>query len=363
MLKGNKGEWSELYAFLKVLEERKLFSADEEMERMADNFVFVIAVKRKEKDETKVYSFKDSNDMVFIETSLEKSSVPISDIKRGVLTIFEKMRRSKKGTFEIEEIEPVLDRLKCRCIKASAINKADLEVDVIEPRLSAKKTTLGYSIKSMIGGDSTLLNASKVTNFVFRVCSSGINAEQINQIKTKSKIRDRIRLCGKLEFVRVQNEIFQHNLLATDSKFPEMMAELLYAYYCGKGDSVAELIDVLDSEGIIKEKIGLSKELFVIKVKKFLLDVALGMTPNTKWDGKLTTYGGYIVVKSDGQVVCYHLYNRNQFEDYLFRATRLDTPSSTRHGFGLVYREGSEAMINLNLQIRFDNGQILKGQA
>jgi hypothetical protein len=29
MIKGNKGEWSEFYAFLKLLSDRKLFAADE----------------------------------------------------------------------------------------------------------------------------------------------------------------------------------------------------------------------------------------------------------------------------------------------------------------------------------------------
>lgn len=31
-MKANKGEWSELYAFLKILEDKKLFAADKNLE-------------------------------------------------------------------------------------------------------------------------------------------------------------------------------------------------------------------------------------------------------------------------------------------------------------------------------------------
>jgi hypothetical protein len=52
-------------------------------------------------------------------------------------------------------------------------------------------------------------------------------------------------------------------------------------------------------------------------------------------------------------VLCYHIYNRNQFEDYLFSNTKLDTPSSTCHEFGMIYEENGEVFFALNLQVRF----------
>ena len=77
------------------------------------------------------------------------------------------------------------------------------------------------------------------------------------------------------------------------------------------------------------------------------------MMPATVWDGIHDATGGYLVVKKDGEIVCYHIYNRNQFEDYLFHNTKMETASSTRHGFGLLYRENGEILFKLNLQIRF----------
>jgi len=79
----------------------------------------------------------------------------------------------------------------------------------------------------------------------------------------------------------------------------------------------------------------------------------LGMMPNSDWDGLLQAHGGYIIVKEDGEIVCYHVYNQDEFQSYLFNNTRMETPSTSRHGFGEIYEQGKEYYIKLNLQIRF----------
>jgi len=85
------------------------------------------------------------------------------------------------------------------------------------------------------------------------------------------------------------------------------------------------------------------------KVKKFLTDAALGMMPGKVWSGQYDATGGYLVVKGDGDVVCYHLYNRNEFEQYLFSNTKLETASSLRHDFGLIYDDNGNHYINLQI--------------
>ena len=77
------------------------------------------------------------------------------------------------------------------------------------------------------------------------------------------------------------------------------------------------------------------------------------MLPGTVWTGKADATGGYIVVKEDGDVLCYHLYNRNEFEDYLLNNTRFERASASRHDFAKVYKINNDYFINLNLQIRF----------
>jgi len=84
-----------------------------------------------------------------------------------------------------------------------------------------------------------------------------------------------------------------------------------------------------------------------------LTDIALGMTPSKVWSGIYDATGGYLIVKENGDVLCYHIYNRNHFEDYLFNNTKLETASSTRHEFGNLYEKNGQFYFKLNLQIRF----------
>jgi hypothetical protein len=89
------------------------------------------------------------------------------------------------------------------------------------------------------------------------------------------------------------------------------------------------------------------------KFKKFLTESALGMLPSKPWDGTADATGGYIIVREDGAVLCYHLFNRNEFENYLVKNTKFETASTSRHQFGSIYKENGKYYLKLNLQVRF----------
>ena len=65
--------------------------------------------------------------------------------------------------------------------------------------------------------------------------------------------------------------------------------------------------------------------------------------------------GGYIIVKSSGDVLTYYIYNRDSFKKYLLNNTRLDSGSSSKHNYGTVYSDNDIHRIKLNLQIRFND--------
>ena len=90
------------------------------------------------------------------------------------------------------------------------------------------------------------------------------------------------------------------------------------------------------------------------KMKVLLLDAALGMTPAKEWNGRYDASGGYIVVRTDGEIVCYHFYDRNDVEDYLYCNTRFERASRERYEYGSLFRgDDGDVYIRLNLQIRF----------
>lgn len=64
--------------------------------------------------------------------------------------------------------------------------------------------------------------------------------------------------------------------------------------------------------------------------------------------------GGYVAVKNDGSVVCYFVYDRVGFMDYLMAHTRLERPSTTRHEYAMIWKTiDGEYKMKLNLQVRF----------
>ncbi len=359
-IKGNKGEWSEFYAFIKILADRQIFAADENLEKLSDKFFTVLKIIRGEAKKGKLtYDLlPDGNEIAIYNENGEKIGSAKSDnLKKEVGAIFSKMKEeAETAAFSISVADNLIQELGCTQIKASSVNKADL-VLMIHDRITPTTPELGFSIKSLLGSPSTLLNASGATNFSFVVQGYSGVSDEVNSIDGKSKMRDRMRYIsdhgGSLKLASVDSPVFKKNLSKIDTIFPEIMAEIVKAYYSGKGSTMEELVTGVVENEEFKQKYGYDKGDYEYKIKNFLVSIALGMTPKKEWDGFTKAHGGYIVVKEDGEIVCYHLYNRDEFQNYLYKNTRLETPSTTRHGFGTLYKEGENLMMKLNLQIRF----------
>ena len=205
-----------------------------------------------------------------------------------------------------------------------------------------------------------LLNAGETTNFIYEIVDfkpTAIELQEINSISSKSKIKDRlshiIKVGGKINFVTLENAVFKNNLILIDSLLPNILGELVKLFFTTNVNSILDLSKKLDETNPIKYDKQFFHSFYEYKIKRFLTDVALGMMPSKVWGGVYDATGGYLIVKEDGDILCYHIYNRNQFENYLFHNTKLDTASSTRHEFGKIYEEDGLFYFKLNLLIRF----------
>ena len=78
------------------------------------------------------------------------------------------------------------------------------------------------------------------------------------------------------------------------------------------------------------------------------------MTPKRRWNGEEDANGGYVAVKSDGTIVCYFIYDRVGFMDYLIAHTKMERPSTSRHDYAKIFKTSDgQYMMKLNLQVRF----------
>ena len=356
MITGNKGEWSEIYALFKLLGEKELHPGNSEIKKL-ENLVYpILRILRTEVNGNFEYSIED--DIVVISGNEEVFRIPISEFQERAKYLLTEIK-SNSGTFSVPEIEEFMQSINCLSLKASSSAKTDITI-VVHDQRTGLQPSLGFSIKSQLGNPSTLLNAGETTNFIFKIVDAKINQkeiEEINNISSKSKIKDRILEIkakgGKFEFLKTQRTIFSNNLILIDSLLPQILSTVVLKFYSSSYSNTEDLVKLTEEENPLKfDKT--DKHLFYsYKIKRFLTDIALGMMPSKVWTGEYDATGGYLIVKADGEILCYHIYNKNEFENYLLANTKLETASSSRHGFGEIYDENGQLYFKLNLQIRF----------
>lgn len=355
MITGNKGEWSEIYTLFKILADRQLNAGDGNLNKI-ENLIFpIIKVLRDESSGTFEFSYEDN--LVLIKNDKE-TRIPIIEFQKQAAILLEKLQDNTGSSFAIPEIEDFLRSFNSTTLKAKSTIKSDIRI-VIHDQRTGTNPELGFSIKSQLGGSSTLLNAGRTTNFIYRI--NNVNNKEVffnlNKIDGNRKIQKRIEgiinLNGNLEFFEMENNIFEGNLILIDSALPLIISEIILLFFTTNLSSVSDLTKKVTTENPLQFNVQNNHPFYAYKLKRLLTDIALGMTPATVWDGKLDATGGYLVVKKNGDIICYHIYNQNEFEDYLFNNTKLETASSNRHNFGTVYEKSDELFINLNLQIRF----------
>ncbi len=351
-MQANKGEWSELYALFAIFANHKVPAADKNLDPIGDQYEFLQVLREDIPGQLRIYDLEQDGVILISEQVGQViKAIPVGSLPEKTKKLFEKIKAAHESSFAIPEASELMNEFELKKIKASPSSKSDL-VATIKDKISSRQQ-LGFSIKSQVGNPATLLNASQHTNFVYKVEDFEGSIEEINRIDSKKKIQERLmrieEMGGKYVFSHIESNIFTENLQIVDTLFPGILAELLLRYYFGEGNTVQELADLVgEANGY-----NLSKKIVVYKMKEFLKIIALGMVPSKEWNTYISAQGGYLIVREDGQLVCYHLYNHDEFKDYLFENTKFDTPSSSRHGFGEIYQENGEYFIKLNLQIRF----------
>ena len=356
MITLNKGEWSEIYVFLKLLAEGKLYAADANRNKLPEIFHTVLSVVRSADDGNYEYLRNGSVRILNRSTEQEEGTVSFEEVAKNAADLLTRIKTST-GSFDIGNIAHFLLKMKVNRLKAHSTEKSDILLTVQDTKSKAIHT-LGFSIKSRLGSASTLFNAQKATNFIFKIDGNISDAlmNEINSIETDSKIMDRVRKLNSsgcsLLYSDVEGRILKNNLEIMDTNLPLILSELLVICYREEVRNLAATTQCLVSENFM-DRTGDVKSFYELKIKNFLKDVALGMTPQKPWTGNYDATGGYIIVKEDGEVISYNHSNINEFLNYLFNNTFFESPSSDRHGYGKVYKEGRNYFFKLNLQVRF----------
>ncbi len=350
---GNKGEWSELYAFLRLLSQGRVYAANEKVEKI-DNVYYPILKIIREEQKGIIYDYCIEEDTVVVEIQSRRIAI----IDRKILgeeadKLLEEIALHS-GSFEVEEVASFVNGIKVTKIKAPSTDTTDISMQIQDVYTNLIRN-VGFSIKSEVGNSPTLLNAGKTTNFIYRV--EGISSEQakeINAIETRTKIQDRMAKIreygGILSYVDMVHKGFKRNLIMVDSSMPEILGNILLYFYNEDVKECKKLVELAGERDPLEYG---DAAMYKYKFKKFLCSCALGLKPAKPWDGLDEANGGYIIVKADGEVLAYHIYNRNFFEQYLLDNTICERASTGRHEYMSLYEEDGQMYIKLNLQVRF----------
>ncbi len=353
MLRGNKGEWSEIYAFCYILSSGILQAADKDLNPMTDIYFPVVKIIREETEGEKLEYRPEEK------IKLYRSGKLIGEYKKeefdgAVETMLRKIPEGTAGTFEIPELTSFFDDIKVSKLKADSNHKQDIDIQIHDINTGIAPIC-GFSIKSYLGSNPTLINAGNGTNFIYRIenCSNAV-MNSVNLISSRRKIIERmseLRRNGcNLVFEKVLSSQFDENMQFVDSRMPEIMGHLLMISYRDDIKDLPSAVKKMSEENPLGFR---NINMYAYKVKKLLSACALGMTPEKKWEGAEDANGGYIVVKHDGSVVCYYIYNRPDFEQYLFDYTYFERPGTDRYNYANVYKDGEQYRCMLNLQVRF----------
>lgn len=353
MWKYNKGEWSEIYTFAYLLGSGVLHAADKDLNRMEEIYFPVIKIIREEVAGRPIDYH--TGDVIRIYRGEEL----LKEVDRIEFEAFASRLKHEipqgSRAFEIPVAEEFFESVYCTKVKANSTKKEDITLQLHDIHTGISPIC-GFSIKSYLGANPTLINPGENTNFVYIIngCTEELK-DRVNAINTRTKLIDKMNALVNAGCTFTLTDSisaqFTENLQFIDTIMPTFLNYMvLYTYQYG-------LRHTKDIIGKMKElnPLGFTNpEMYTYKFKKLLAAWALGLTPErTDWLGTEDANGGYITVKADGDVVCYHLYNRTDFESYLYDYTYFDKPSTSKYHYFDIYEEDGVYKVKLCLQVRF----------
>lgn len=292
----------------------------------------------------------------------------------------------------LESATNLLKLLEAEGLKAPASSKSDLYLTFKQP--NGNTVTQGFSVKSLMGSNSCLINHSGVTLITYEVLdctpTQVLDSEAFHVRETAEASRTAKRRTAKvaqeskppklgpatiipalkrhgikLKYSFVPDEVFRQNLMSIDTCFPEMLAHVIYHRFLS-GETSPEKIVSAESSVKLMESLGYSTSCasrdLEDKLKTLFKKYAQGMNSGESWAGSAEVKGGWVLVIKDGRVTGYCFEDDDSFRDYLFESTYFDTPSTKRTTkekkrigayVGRPYSKNGKTFIDLSLIVKF----------
>jgi type II restriction enzyme len=348
-LSANRGEWSELYALGYLITRGGGYAANEITQIDKSIFYKVLQLIDNPTGSSEIIYKLYQEEVEIFQNGVAIIRISKNEIEPKLSAFFDELLvQTDSSAFFLSTGNELMKLIRKEKLSASSALTSDLHLVLEDNETKTETPKKGFSIKSEIGSPATVFNASRSTNLTYKIIGSGKPAtfSKVSAVKTNV---ESLRKAGfTLQFEKFDNLTLEKSLKNIDSNLPLYLSEVLVAYTHSTTTKMKKVCEIAFPEAIP------DSELKIQKIKKFLSAASMGLKAGSLWSGYPEDFGGMLLVKRDGDVLFYYLYNMKKFEEYLFNNLRFDTPSAPRHGFGQVYKESNEYFIKLNLQIRYE---------
>lgn len=350
-----KKEWSELYAFFRLLAEGNVYAGTPDVKRDENCCLPIAKVQREEHDGTRNYIIGKNEVRIWGE-NIDKR-IPREDFETVANLILQALRETSGNNMTSPDgVEGFLDEIVIYNLEAKTDDRTDLKVAFY----NENAPLTGLSIHSRIGPLYPLLDGGRAANFKFEQTGIKFPTPTINKINAFGEEDDVLgrmqmieRLGGVLKYNDVADKIFRSNLSMIDLHAGRMLGEMTRLMWLEGITKVSELTEAVKRLNPLKIKDELITKhgYYDYKVREFLLAIATGMRPAKVYTGIDSAIDGCLFVTGGGELLCYQRAFRQVFADFLFQNTRLEKGSTQKDKYGYLERENGAYYFKLNLKV------------
>ena len=350
LLSGNKGEWSEIYVLLKLLNAGSLYFTDDNDKSKVRCYLIDKIIRN---DGLKTIEYSIDENLVAVKINGEKAATIDTDyLESASRQLFIEILNGK-NSFALPEFQSILESMDCLFFQSK--NKRNPYMSVImHQKDSITSSQIQFKIMSQIGSAPTVINASRSTNIEY-ILDGNIDDEIMTaannyfQSDSSSKIIDGMLYLRtkkiRLMFNKTSNPIFQENLNAIDNKLPSLISDMMLLHYRDGIYRIKKQIDSINQFNRYNDKER-------TMIEKLLVNYLKGLKTAERWDSREQSDIGIMVVNKDGSLLNYTSADSKEFRNYLINNTKTETPSTKRHDYAYVYKRDGAYYIQLNLQVR-----------
>lgn len=361
-----KREWSELYAFFRLLADGSVSLGTPQAKRNEEKMWPIALIQRQEHNGTRRYyiegetirmvtELKEPQEGAGNETTL---CLPRADFGEAAGLILAAL----KGATDDEVTSPdgIEEFLDAACIfdlEARTEDRTDLSIAFWH--VDAPLT--GFNVRSRLSTMNPLLDGGRTANLKFEQTGIKFATPTVSKVnalpESPTEVADRMllieRLGGHLRYADVADRVFRGNLLMIDLHFPRLLAEMVRTMHLEGMARVSELTQLMCEVNPLKIKEELIEKhgYYTCKMKQFLLTLALGMRPGKIYNGTDSAVEGILLVDGSGAVLCYHKSEKQLFEEFLFLNSRLEKGPVEKDKYGFLEKENGVYYFKLNAKI------------